>query len=124
MLRSPSGRQGNYCRSEQGPRLECSGIGGTIAGQGAMSDIANLILNVGYAVIGLGLIFWAAPLSIRYNAWTTGLRERHPHINPPPTPEWRARNTKIMTVMFRVFGVFVVLLSIIYFLPLMITKLR
>jgi hypothetical protein len=87
-----------------------------------MSDSANLILNVGYAVIGLALIFWAGPLSISYNAWTTGLRERHPHINPPPTPEWRARNTKIMTVMFRVFGVFLVLLSIVYLLPLLITK--
>jgi hypothetical protein len=56
-------------------------------------------------------------LSIRYNAWTTGLRERHPHINPPPTPEWRARNTTIMTVMFRLFGVFLVLLSVMYLLP-------
>jgi hypothetical protein len=77
----------------------------------------NLILGVGYAVIGLVLIFRAAPLSIRYNAWTTGLRERHPHINPPPTPEWRARNTTIMTVMFRLFGVFLVLLSVMYLLP-------
>jgi hypothetical protein len=49
----------------------------------------NLILGAGYAVVGLALIFRAAPLSIRYNAWTTGLRERHPNVNPPPTPEWR-----------------------------------
>lgn len=82
----------------------------------------NLILGVGYAVVGLVLIFWATPLSIRYNAWTTGLRERHPNINPPPTPEWRARNTKIMTVMFRIFGVFLVLLSIMYLLPLIFTQ--
>jgi hypothetical protein len=60
----------------------------------------NTILGPGYAVIGVILICWAAALSIRYNAWTTGLRERHPSINPPPTPEWRARNTKIITVMF------------------------
>jgi hypothetical protein len=66
----------------------------------------NLILEAGYAVIGLALIFWATPLSVRYNTWTTGLRERHPNINPPPTPEWRARNTKIMRVMFRIAGVF------------------
>lgn len=104
--------------------MEFSGIGGSIAGQGAMSDSANLILNVGYAVTGLTLILGAAPLSIRCNAWTTGLREGHPQINPPPTPAWRARNNKIMTVMFRVFGVFLVLLSIIYLLPLMITKPR
>jgi hypothetical protein len=82
----------------------------------------NLILGIGYAVIGLALSFWANPLSIRYNAWTTGLRERHPNVNPPPTPEWRARNTKIMTVMIRVVGVFLVLLSIIYLLPLIVAK--
>lgn len=82
----------------------------------------NLILGLGYAVVGLGLIFWAAPLSLRYNAWTTGLRERHPNINPPPTPEWRARNTKIMTVMIRVLGVVLTVLSIMYLLPLVGTK--
>jgi hypothetical protein len=82
----------------------------------------NLILGAGYAVVGLALIFWATPLSIRYNAWTTGLRERHPHVNPPPTPEWRARNTKIMTVMFRVLGVGLGVLSIMYLLPLIVTK--
>jgi uncharacterized membrane protein YjgN (DUF898 family) len=81
----------------------------------------NLIQGTGYAVIGLIIICWAAPLSVRYNAWTTGLRERHPNFNPPPTLEWRARNTKIMTVMFRVVGVFLFVLSIMYLLPL-ITK--
>lgn len=45
----------------------------------------NLILGTGYAAIGLALVVWATPLSIRYNAWTTGLRERHPNVNPPPT---------------------------------------
>jgi hypothetical protein len=88
----------------------------------ARSGGVNLILGTGYAVIGLALIFGAAPLSVRYNAWTTGLRERHPNVNPPPTPEWRARNTKIMTVMFRVFGVFLVLLSIMYVLPLIVAR--
>ena len=82
----------------------------------------NLIIGIGFAVIGLVLIFRAAPLSIRYNAWTTGLRERHPNINPPPTPEWRARNTRIMTVMFRVFGAGLVLFSIMNLLPLIVTK--
>lgn len=70
-------------------------------------------IDAGFALLGLVLIFWAAPLSIRYNAWTTGLRERHPNFNPPPTPEWRARNTKIMTVLFRVVGVFFVLRSVL-----------
>lgn len=72
-----------------------------------------MILAVGYALVGLVLTFWAAPLSVRYNTWTTGLRERHPNINPPPTAEWRARNTRIMTVIFRVMGLFLVLLSIL-----------
>ena len=82
----------------------------------------GLIIGVGCAFIGLVLVFRAASLSLRYNAWTTGLRESHPNFNPPPTPEWRARNTKIMTVMFRVFGVFLVFLSILYLLPLIVTK--
>ena len=72
-----------------------------------------MILAVGYALVGLVLTFWAVPLSVRYNTWTTGLRERHPNINPPPTAEWRARNTRIMTVIFRVMGLFLVLLSIL-----------
>jgi hypothetical protein len=80
----------------------------------------NLLLGVGFAATGPPLIFWAAPLSIRYNAWTTGLRERHPNINPPPTPEWRARNTKIMTGISRVLGVFLVFLSIMYLMPLIV----
>ena len=101
-----------------GSLLEFMGTSGIIAGQGTRSSNVNLILGAGCAVIGLALFFWAVPLSIRYNALTTGLRERHPGINPPPTPEWRARNTKIMTVMFRFVGVFLVLLSIIYLFPL------
>jgi hypothetical protein len=82
----------------------------------------NWILGTGYAAIGLALVVWATPLSISYNAWTTCLRERHPNINPPPTPEWRLRNTKIMTILFRVMGLFLVLLSIMYLLPLIVTK--
>ena len=82
----------------------------------------NLILYTVYAAIGLALVLWATPLSIRYNAWTTSLRERHPNVNPPPTPEWRARNTKIMTMVFRVAGVFLVLLSISYLLLMIATK--
>jgi hypothetical protein len=82
----------------------------------------NLILGIGYWAIGLALVVGATPLSIRYNAWTTGLRERHPNFNPPPTPECRARNTKIMILMLRVLRVSLVLLSIMYLLPLMVTK--
>ena len=83
----------------------------------------KLILAAGYAVVGLALIFWATPLSVRYNTWTAGLRKRHTSIIPPPTPEWRARNTKIMRVMFRVAGVSLVLTSIVDLLLLIGTKL-
>ncbi len=85
-----------------------------------MKSATNFVFGFAYGLGGLGLIYWAAQLSSRYNAWTTRLRERHPNINPPPTPEWRARNTKIMTVMFRALGIFFVLLSIMYLLPLIV----
>ena len=82
----------------------------------------NLILGTGYAAIGLALVVWATRLSIRSNAWTTDMRERHPNVNSPPTPEWRLRNTKTMTVLFRVIGVFLALPSIMYLLRLIGTK--
>ncbi|MGO8720822.1 MAG: hypothetical protein ACLQMO_16665 [Acidobacteriaceae bacterium] len=78
----------------------------------------NLIVSIAYAAIGLALISWAVPLSIRYNAWTGRLRERDPNAYLPPTPESRARNTKIMTGIFRILGVFFVLLAILYALPM------
>ena len=76
-------------------------------------DGMNWSTKAVYAVIGLPVLVLAAPLSRRYNAWTTAMRERRPNVNPTPTPEWRARNTKIMTVMFRVAGGFFVLLSVL-----------
>lgn len=80
----------------------------------AIVDAASAVL----AVLGIALIVWAAPLSVRYNAWTTHLREHHPNFNPPATPEWRQRNTKIMIGVFRVMGMVVVVLS---FLLLMVS---
>ena len=82
----------------------------------------GLILGSGYLFGGLAIAIWATPLSIRYNAWTIALRERHPNFNPPPTPEWRARNTKTMTIRFRALGIFFVLLSVMYLLPLIVPK--
>ncbi len=69
-----------------------------------------------FAAAGLFFLWWAKPMSLQYNAWTTGLRERHPNFNPPPTPEQRARNTTTMTVLFRFLGVFFLLLSTVPFL--------
>jgi hypothetical protein len=65
------------------------------------------------AALGIAVIYWAEKLSIRYNAWTTKFRERHPNINPPPTPQMLALNTKIMTWLFRALGAFFVLYAII-----------
>lgn len=70
----------------------------------------------GFALLGAVLLFWATPLSLRYNAWTTRFRESHPDINPPPTPAWRSRNTRIMAALFRVLGVFFILLSVLHLL--------
>ena len=84
-----------------------------IAAKDAQRGSMHWVVDTGFALLGLALIYWAAPLSLRYNAWTTGLRERHPNFNPPPTPEWRARNSKIMTIMFRVVGTFFFLRSIL-----------
>jgi len=65
-----------------------------------------------FVVVGLALIIWAKPLSIRYNSWTTGIRERHPKFNAPPTPEMRVKNTKIMTFLFRFVGVLLASLAL------------
>src|ERR1022692_1422224 len=78
----------------------------------------DLVANVTAAGVGLALVFWARTLSVRYNAWTTALRERHRNINPPPTPEGRAGNTKSMTGLLRVTGVFLFLVSIMRLLTL------
>jgi uncharacterized membrane protein YjgN (DUF898 family) len=80
----------------------------------------NWIIGIAYAVVGFVLVYWATPLSLRYNAWTTGVRQRHPNFNPPPTPEWRQTNTKIMTVLFRVVGASLLVFSVLYLLPMIV----
>jgi hypothetical protein len=68
------------------------------------------------ALIGAVLVFRAHKLSLVYNAWTTGVRERNPGFNPPPTAEARAMNTKIMSWIIRLFGLFLALFSILLLL--------
>jgi hypothetical protein len=82
----------------------------------------NGLIGVVEGLLGLALFLWARTLSLRYNVWTTGLRESHPNFNPPPTPEWRARNTKIMTFVFRITGVIFIFLSCIHLLTFVATK--
>ena len=55
-------------------------------------------------VCGAAFLVWARALSVRYNDWTTRLRERHPQLSPPPTPERRALNTTIMMWVYRAVG--------------------
>jgi hypothetical protein len=64
-------------------------------------------------VLGATLIYWSGKLSLRYNSWTTSFRERHLHINPPPTTQMREFNTKIMMWIFRILGAFLILFSIL-----------
>ena len=73
-----------------------------------MPQTAMLATWASLVLLGAGLIVWSVPLSLRYNAWTTSLRERQ---NRPPTPEMRQLNTKIMTWLFRILGLFLVLLA-------------
>jgi hypothetical protein len=84
----------------------------------------DIVRVAGFAVLGFVLVCWATPLSLRYNAWTTRFREQHPEINPPPTPAWRSRNTRIMTVLFRVLGVSLILLSALQLLAFIGSKAR
>jgi hypothetical protein len=65
------------------------------------------------ALLGAALIYWSRQLSLRYNGWTTRIRERHPTIIAPPTPEARELNTKLMMWLFRLLGAWLVLLSVL-----------
>ena len=64
-----------------------------------------------FVLVGLAIFYWAPRLSLRYNAWTARLRESHPNINPPPTPERRQRTTTTVTFLLRLFGGYLVFLS-------------
>jgi len=77
-----------------------------------------ILLPVLQFAVGVVMLLAAPWLSRRYNAWTTQFRERNPNINPPPTDAMRALNTKIMTTLFRVFGVGLILMSAFEVLPM------
>jgi hypothetical protein len=83
-----------------------------------MSKAVALAIWACLTVLGASLIVWSAPLSAGYNAWTTALRERYPRINPPPTPEMRQLNARIMTWLFRIVGLFLVLRATFGFVSL------
>ena len=64
------------------------------------------------ALIGLALIIWSTKLSLRYNAWTTQLRQRKSCLSPPPAPQMRELNTRIMTWILRILGAFILLAAL------------
>jgi hypothetical protein len=81
-----------------------------------MSKTLVTLMFSGSAFLGAVVVFRAGKLSLAYNAWTTGVRERNPGFNPPPTAEARAMNTKIMSWVIRMFGLFVALFSLLLLL--------
>jgi len=66
-----------------------------------MMRFAITALFAALSLSGLLLLIRARVCSEFYNAWTTLIRERH---NRAPTPEWRRRNTAIMTWILRFGG--------------------
>jgi hypothetical protein len=69
--------------------------------------MSHLVLVIAEGLAGLALTVGAWPLSRKYNAY----REHNSNINATPTPEGRSRNTKIMTVILLLAGVFLMLRS-------------
>ena len=61
-------------------------------------------------LIGASLIAFAMPLSRRYNAWTTKVRERQ---NRAPSPEMLAKNTRIFAWLLRIFGAVLLVLAVL-----------
>jgi hypothetical protein len=69
-------------------------------------------LFAGLIVAGAALIVWAREFSMGYNAWTSRIRRRYPHIFRAPTPESQVRNIEIMIWLYRGIGVALALESI------------
>jgi hypothetical protein len=78
-----------------------------------MSGTVPTLLAACLIILGAALVYWSAEFSVRYNTWTTRFREKHPRINPPPTPQMRDLNTRIMTWLLRLVGACFVLLSVL-----------
>jgi hypothetical protein len=67
----------------------------------------QMLLGAGL-VIGAALVLFAMPISLRYNAWTTKVRERR---NRAPSTEMRAKNTRIFAWIVRILGLVLLLLG-------------
>jgi hypothetical protein len=64
------------------------------------------------SLVGIALMIFAGKLSLGYNSWTTNLRAQKSYLSPPPTPQMRALNTRIMTWLFRILGFFLLFSSL------------
>jgi hypothetical protein len=83
--------------------------------------LVDFMVLANAAFAGAALFYLAKPMSERYNAWTTRLRERYPKISKPPTPEKAMLNYKIMVIWFRVVGA-LVFADAVYYLFLAIRR--
>jgi hypothetical protein len=62
------------------------------------------LASANVAVLGAALLYWARPISEKYCAWTTKVREKFPKISRPPNFDKAKQNVNIMTKVFRVLG--------------------
>lgn len=70
-------------------------------------DVATLLVG-SFALGGFAILYWSRELSLRYNTWTSRLRERRRGLSPPPTPEMREMNEKILMWILRFVGALMV----------------
>ena len=52
-----------------------------------------ILTNVAFA--GAALLYWAKPMSQRYNEWTIRFQERHPQVSKPPSLEAASLNPEV-----------------------------
>jgi hypothetical protein len=89
-----------------------------------MNIIFALILESLAFLVGVALILYAKPLSVRFNAETPtqspNPRKRNQPKRPPPPP----LNPKTTTTLFRIAGIFLVLGTLLPLLAIALTRHR
>jgi hypothetical protein len=69
-------------------------------------------LAIPVALVGTALIYSSKVLAENYIVWTTGLRSKSPHLNPPPKPETAQLNFRIMLNLLRICGGALIAISV------------
>jgi hypothetical protein len=69
--------------------------------------LSGWVWNIGFALLGLAMVLWATPLSVRYTAWVS--RRRYPW-RPMMSDEWLARN---LPTIYRILGALLILRSVV-----------